>query len=80
MEEDDFNPENVRKKSVAAAGLCAWVINIVKWYINVMLETACLKIWFNQKRLFVKLILCESEGKISSKNLKIVRHFSHLKC
>jgi len=33
MEEEDFNPDTVRKKSVAAAGLCAWVINIVKWYI-----------------------------------------------
>lgn len=27
-----FNPEFVRTKSFAAAGLCAWVINIVKYY------------------------------------------------
>ena len=31
MDEEDFTPDTVRKKSVAAAGLCAWVINIVKW-------------------------------------------------
>ncbi|XP_078721925.1 dynein axonemal heavy chain 11 [Lampetra fluviatilis] len=28
----EFNPELVRTKSFAAAGLCAWVINIVKYY------------------------------------------------
>nr|XP_015213314.1 PREDICTED: dynein heavy chain 11, axonemal [Lepisosteus oculatus] len=28
----DFRPERVRAKSFAAAGLCAWVINIVKYY------------------------------------------------
>ncbi|XP_068092066.1 dynein axonemal heavy chain 11 isoform X2 [Hyperolius riggenbachi] len=28
----EFSPDLVRTKSVAAAGLCAWVINIVKYY------------------------------------------------
>ncbi|XP_051791984.1 LOW QUALITY PROTEIN: dynein axonemal heavy chain 11 [Erpetoichthys calabaricus] len=28
----EFNPDRVRTKSSAAAGLCAWVINIVKYY------------------------------------------------
>nr|CAB3238531.1 dynein beta chain, ciliary-like [Phallusia mammillata] len=32
MEDPEFNPETVRTKSYAAAGLSAWVINIVKWY------------------------------------------------
>ncbi|CAF1004056.1 unnamed protein product, partial [Didymodactylos carnosus] len=27
-----FQPDNIRSKSAAAAGLCAWVINIVKFY------------------------------------------------
>ena len=27
-----FNPENIRTKSSAAAGLCAWVINICKYF------------------------------------------------
>ncbi|CAB3248907.1 unnamed protein product [Arctia plantaginis] len=28
----EFNPDFIRSKSAAAAGLCAWVINIVKFY------------------------------------------------
>lgn len=28
----EFNPEKIRSKSIAAAGLCAWVINIYKYY------------------------------------------------
>lgn len=28
----EFNPEKILSKSVAAAGLCAWVINILKFY------------------------------------------------
>nr|XP_018673081.1 dynein beta chain, ciliary [Ciona intestinalis] len=32
MDDPDFNPDNIRTKSFAAAGLCAWVINIVRWY------------------------------------------------
>ncbi len=27
-----FNPDNIRTKSSAAAGLCAWVINICKYF------------------------------------------------
>ncbi|XP_042331037.1 dynein axonemal heavy chain 11-like isoform X2 [Sceloporus undulatus] len=32
LKDPDFNPNLVRTKSFAAAGLCAWVINIVKFY------------------------------------------------
>ncbi|XP_060638089.2 dynein axonemal heavy chain 11 [Anolis sagrei] len=32
LKDTDFNPNLVRTKSFAAAGLCAWVINIVKFY------------------------------------------------
>lgn len=32
LENPNFNVENIRSKSVAAAGLCGWVINIVKYY------------------------------------------------
>ena len=28
----EFNPDFIRAKSLAAAGLCAWVINIVRFY------------------------------------------------
>jgi len=28
----DFDPDFIRSKSLAAAGLCAWVINIMKFY------------------------------------------------
>lgn len=31
LKDPDFNPNYVRTKSFAAAGLCAWVINIVKF-------------------------------------------------
>ncbi|XP_060520898.1 dynein beta chain, ciliary-like [Cylas formicarius] len=32
LKDPEFNPENILSKSVAAAGLCAWVINILKFY------------------------------------------------
>ncbi|KAM4689042.1 dynein axonemal heavy chain 11 [Discoglossus pictus] len=32
LNHSEFNPDLVRTKSFAAAGLCAWVINIVKFY------------------------------------------------
>ena len=32
LDNPEFDPEFVRSKSLAAAGLCAWVINIVKFY------------------------------------------------
>ncbi|CAH1258196.1 DNAH17 [Branchiostoma lanceolatum] len=32
LADKEFNPDNIRTKSIAAAGLCAWVINIVKYY------------------------------------------------
>ena len=32
LESSEFDPEFIRNKSFAAAGLCAWVINIVKFY------------------------------------------------
>ncbi len=32
LQDPEFEPENIRSKSLAAAGLCAWAINIVKFY------------------------------------------------
>ncbi|XP_060515880.1 dynein beta chain, ciliary [Cylas formicarius] len=32
LKDAEFEPEFVRSKSTAAAGLCAWVINIIKFY------------------------------------------------
>uniref|UniRef100_A0A1A9VM43 AAA+ ATPase domain-containing protein n=1 Tax=Glossina austeni TaxID=7395 RepID=A0A1A9VM43_GLOAU len=32
LEDPEFNPDKVVQKSVAAAGLCAWVINIYRYY------------------------------------------------
>ncbi|XP_046391607.1 dynein beta chain, ciliary-like [Ischnura elegans] len=32
LKDKEFDPEFIRGKSLAAAGLCAWVINIVKFY------------------------------------------------
>ncbi|XP_060103688.1 dynein axonemal heavy chain 11 [Heteronotia binoei] len=32
LKDREFNPNLVRMKSFAAAGLCAWVINIIKYY------------------------------------------------
>ena len=32
LESKEFDPDLVRTKSLAAAGLCAWVINIVRFY------------------------------------------------
>ena len=32
LADPEFDPENIRSKSLAAAGLCAWAINIVTFY------------------------------------------------
>ncbi|XP_049855418.1 dynein beta chain, ciliary-like [Schistocerca gregaria] len=32
LQDPEFVPENIQGKSLAAAGLCAWVINIMKFY------------------------------------------------
>ncbi|GCB69230.1 hypothetical protein scyTo_0001016 [Scyliorhinus torazame] len=32
MHDPEFNPEFIASKSLAAAGLCSWVVNIVKFY------------------------------------------------
>ena len=32
LDSSEFDPEFIRSKSFAAAGLCAWVINIVRFY------------------------------------------------
>lgn len=32
LKNPEFEPDFVRSKSAAAAGLCAWVINIIKFY------------------------------------------------
>lgn len=32
LSQPGFNPESIRSKSTAAAGLCAWVINICKYF------------------------------------------------
>lgn len=32
LKDSEFEPELIRSKSGAAAGLCAWVINIIKFY------------------------------------------------
>ncbi|XP_078081541.1 dynein axonemal heavy chain 9 [Mustelus asterias] len=33
MQDPEFNPEFISSKSLAAAGLCSWVVNIVKFYM-----------------------------------------------
>ena len=33
LKDEEFNPDLVRSKSFAAAGLCSWVVNIVNFYV-----------------------------------------------
>lgn len=41
LKDPEFSPSLIRTKSFAAAGLCAWVINIVKFYeVSVLLRWA----------------------------------------
>lgn len=32
LKDSEFEPDFIRSKSAAAAGLCAWVINIIRFY------------------------------------------------
>lgn len=40
LSDPEFNPDFVRQKSSAAAGLCSWVINIIRFH-EVQRCTAC---------------------------------------
>ncbi|KAM9806325.1 dynein axonemal heavy chain 11 isoform 1-T1 [Syngnathus typhle] len=66
LKKSDFQPDQVRTKSTAAAGLCAWTINIVRYYeiycevipkrlalaqANAELENATSKLLAVQKKL-----------------------------
>ncbi|XP_019728452.1 dynein heavy chain 11, axonemal isoform X3 [Hippocampus comes] len=66
LKKPDFHPDQVRTKSTAAAGLCAWTINIVRYYeiycevipkrhalsqANTELENATTKLLAVQKKL-----------------------------
>ncbi|XP_054638441.1 dynein axonemal heavy chain 11 isoform X2 [Dunckerocampus dactyliophorus] len=66
LRKPEFHPDQVRTKSTAAAGLCAWTINIVRYYeiycevipkrhalsqANAELETATAKLLSVQKKL-----------------------------
>lgn len=50
LSDPEFNPEFVRQKSSAAAGLCAWVINIIRFHevrqlsrtVTVTVSLACM--------------------------------------
>jgi len=44
LDDPEFDPENIRRQSFAAAGLCAWVINIVKYY-EVYCEVRISPVW-----------------------------------
>lgn len=41
----EFHPDLVRTKSTAAAGLCAWTINIVRYYEVSLKTTTASKKW-----------------------------------
>lgn len=45
LKDSEFNPNLVCTKSFAAAGLCAWVINIIKFYevLNVLSRSGSYK-------------------------------------
>lgn len=32
LDQEEFNPDFIRNKSLAAAGLCSWVINVMRYY------------------------------------------------
>lgn len=52
----EFHPDQVRTKSTAAAGLCAWTINIVRYY-EVSRSDYMLS-WFSNSSAFTGLFWC----------------------
>lgn len=62
LRDPEFNPEFVRQKSSAAAGLCAWVINIIRFQeVGQLSRPVCVgtaPVMFNAaQRWFCSLIL-----------------------
>lgn len=52
LKDPEFNPNLIRTKSFAAAGLCAWVTNIVKFY-----EVSVLIWWFTGVTRTIKILI-----------------------
>ncbi|PNJ55828.1 DNAH11 isoform 5 [Pongo abelii] len=80
LKDPEFNPNLIRTKSFAAAGLCAWVINIIKFYevycdvepkrqalaqANLELAAATEKLEAIRKKLVVSIPLTEGLDLIS---------------
>lgn len=53
LKDPEFNPNLIRTKSFAAAGLCAWVINIIKFYEVYQLWSDGLRVLFRKGRTYI---------------------------
>ena len=72
---DDFNPEAIRKKSIAAAGLCEWIVNIIMYYEVVVTvepkkralrEATATLTDANDKLVAVKALVADLEAKLAA--------------
>ena len=53
LRDPEFNPNLIRTKSFAAAGLCAWVINIIKFYEVYQAWPDGLWVLFRKGRIYI---------------------------
>lgn len=56
LKDSEFEPDFIRSKSAAAAGLCAWVINIIRFY-EVFCDVEPKRKGCRLKILFVRIII-----------------------
>ncbi|MEE6489661.1 hypothetical protein FKM82_015639, partial [Ascaphus truei] len=65
----EFNPEFVRTKSSAAAGLCAWVINIIRFHEELDTNLAVFTTAF--ERATAEKIRCQEEVNRTNKTIEL---------
>uniref|UniRef100_A0A8C5QH48 AAA+ ATPase domain-containing protein n=1 Tax=Leptobrachium leishanense TaxID=445787 RepID=A0A8C5QH48_9ANUR len=69
LKDPEFNPEFVRTKSSAAAGLCAWVINIIRFHEELDTNLAALTTAF--ERATAEKIRCQEEVNRTNKTIEL---------
>ncbi|XP_023241581.1 dynein beta chain, ciliary-like isoform X1 [Centruroides sculpturatus] len=73
----NFNPEIIRKKSFAAAGLCSWVLNIIKYY-EVYCEVEPKRIALNEAKTELEIAV-EKYEQIQAKVIELEEKLNTLK-
>ncbi|KAG5210204.1 hypothetical protein JEQ12_015398 [Ovis aries] len=76
LRDPEFNPNLIRTKSFAAAGLCAWVINIMKFYED--LDRNLSRLTDSFEKAIAEKVRCQEEVNQTNKTIELANRLNHL--